>query len=585
MNFRKILKKNILVGTFAKLRYVLPKEFKRKSLTVFLLLLLNSALELAGLGAMVPLFLAILQKEAFEKGWLKEVYEFSGFASTDSFILFLSLLILIFIILKNICSLLITRYQARFSFSLYRYFATHLHKYFYSKGYLFFSSKNSNEIVRDINLVPLLFSQNLILSFLGLLTEISVLLMIVISITIYDPKLIFMLLLIVVPVFFIFYQSVKNQITNLAIEANKIQSETNKNLYQSIFGFVDVVINNNQSWFFDEYKKNVSRMSQIRTKQFVYNLMPSKVIETAMILGVLVIISYGIIMLPSREELLVLLGIFALAAYRILPSVNRMMLSVMNMKSYQFTIGVVEQANKLIENNEKDEEIEFNSSITLDNLLYSYPGKNNNVIKNINLEVLKGQSIGLIGRSGSGKTTLVNILLGFLEPTNGNIFIDGKKLNTETLISWRKHVGYVQQDVFLIDGTLGENIALGYREIDYDKVIDVTKRASLYSLVNDLPNGIDTLVGERGARLSGGQRQRVGIARALYSGATVLFFDEATSALDNETEEEITEAINNLSGSNLTMFIIAHRHSTLRYCDRIIEVENGELKELPILKK
>jgi len=172
---------------------------------------------------------------------------------------------------------------------------------------------------------------------------------------------------------------------------------------------------------------------------------------------------------------------------------------------------------------------------------------------------------------------LINILLGFLEPGEGEVCIDDIPLSEEYLVSWRNLIGYVQQEVFLIDGTLAENIALGYGEIDEHKVIEIAKRASLSELIDELPNGIHSMVGERGSRISVGQRQRIGIARALYSGAKVLFFDEATSSLDTETEKEITEAIKTLSDGDLTMFIIAHRHSTLKYCDRIIEIKKGEL--------
>jgi len=546
---------------------------------VFVLLLLNSVLELAGLGALIPLFISILQPDAFDQGWLKAMYDFSGLESTTSFTLALSGLIFVFILLKNLVSLWIVYYQAKFSYGLYRYFATRLQRFFYRKGFLYFKSHNSNEIVRDINTVPAMFAQNLLLSLLGLLTEMAVLLLIVVSITIYDPKIMLMLAAIVVPVFVLFYQSVKNRITALAIEANEIQAETNKNLYQSIFGYVDVMINNNKEWFFEVYHKNVKRMSQIRTKQFVYNLMPTKVIETTMILGILVIIAYGVTMLPTRGDLLVLLGVFALAAYRILPSVNRMMMALMNVKSYQFTIGVVEKTKHLENLHEEEAPLDFRNSIDVKDLNYHYPGKNNAVLTNINFSVKRGESIGFIGRSGSGKTTLANILLGFLKPTKGEILIDGVALDEAHLVAWRHLVGYVQQEVFLVDGTLAENIALGYGDIDRKQVEKVAERASLNELIAELPNGIDTNVGERGTRLSGGQRQRVGIARALYSGAKVLFFDEATSSLDTETEKEITEAINNLSGGDLTMFIIAHRHSTLKYCDRIIEINNGEIVE------
>lgn len=574
---KALLKNNIIVSTILKLRWILPTKFKRQAIFVFLLLFLNSILELAGLGALIPLLLSILQPNAFESGMLKSLFEYSGLESTQSFIIILSVFILLFIIMKNLISVLIVRYQARFSFGIYSYVTTRLQRFVYQKGFLYFKSRNHNEISRDVSSIPMLFAQNLLLSTMSFLMEVVVLILIVVSISIYDPKIMLILAVVVVPMFVIFYQAVKNKITSLVLEANDIQAETGKNLYQSIFGYVDVMINNNKEWFFEAYKKNVVRMSQIRIKQYVYNLLPSKVIETTMILGILVVIVYGTLMLPSREDLLILLGVFALAAYRILPSVNRMMQSLMNIKSYQFTLEIVGLAKDVEIVNEKESDITFKDSIEISGLHYGYPGKSESVLKDINFKVKKGESIGFVGRSGSGKTTLINILLGFIEATEGGVYIDKTKLNADYLVSWRKLIGYVQQEVFLIDGSLAENIALGYGNADEERVIEVAKRASLMELIDDLPEGIHTQVGERGSRISGGQRQRVGIARALYSGAEVLVFDEATSSLDSETEMEITEAINNLSGENLTMFIIAHRHSTLKYCDKVIEVSKGEL--------
>ena len=572
-----MLKRNIIIRSLLKINWILPVKFKKQAIIVFSLLIFNSILELVGLGALVPLFLSILQPDAFDHGWLKYLFEFSGLDSSDKFIIALSCFILAFIIFKNIVSIWIVRYQAKFSFSLFTYITTQLQRYIYQKGFLYFKSRNHNEISRDVNSIPMLFTQNVLLSMMALVMELTVMFLIVIGISIYDPMIMLILAVIVVPVFTVFYLMVKNKITTLVLEANDIQAETGKNLYQSIFGYVDVMINNNKEWFFTAYKKNVTRSSEIRTKQFTYNMMPPKVIETTMIFGILVIIGYGVLMLPSREDLVILLGVFALAAYRILPSINRMMMSLMNVKSYHFTLEIVEKSKHLEVEEEIEKELSFNKDIQIKNLCYQYPGKIDLVLKNITVDVKKGQSIGFVGRSGSGKTTLINLLLGFIEPTKGQILIDNTPLGKSYLVSWRKLIGYVQQEVFLIDGSLAENIALGYGEIDENRVMEVVERASLKELISELPEGIYTQVGERGALISGGQRQRVGIARALYSGAKVLVFDEATSSLDNETEKEITKAINKLSGGDLTMFIIAHRHSTLKYCDKIIEVTNGEL--------
>lgn len=577
-----LLKKNIVIKTIVRLRAILPEKFKKQGAIVLILLLLNSLLELAGLAALIPIIIAVLQPEAFEGGLMKSLYDFSGMETTESFILALCIFIFLFIIIKNILSIQISKYQATYSYNLYRHFATKLHQYTYNQGFLFFKSENSNNIVRDINVVTIYFSQNILLPVLTILTEVSILLIIVILIILKDPKLIVMLTCLVVPIFLIFYRTVKNKIISLNKELYDLAAETNKNLFQSIFGYVDVMMNNKKEFFFDMFKTNTKDMARVRTKTYIFNLLPSKVIETTMILGVLLIVLYGVYFLP-RKELLLLLGIFTLAAYKTLPSINKIMIAVMGIKGNEYVLEIIEKLRKIkpvIEEYANNKKITFNNSIQVRNLNFSYPNSIEKVLTNINFEVKKGQSVGFIGRSGSGKTTLANLLLGFLELNEGEILVDGKRLDKNTLYHWREIIGYVQQEVFLIDGTLAENIALGYGEVDLEKVNQVAQKASLRELIAELPEGLNTMVGERGSKISGGQRQRVGIARALYSGAKVLFFDEATSALDTETEDEITEAINHLADEDLTMFIIAHRHSTLKYCDFIIELKDGQMEIL-----
>jgi ABC-type bacteriocin/lantibiotic exporter with double-glycine peptidase domain len=582
VSFKSILKRNIVIRTLLRLRWILPAQYKKKSAVVIALVLFNSLLELVGLGALIPLFVSILQPDAFESGMLHDVYVWTGLSNTIHFIMLLSAGVFVFTLVKNLLNIAIVHYQARFSFQLYGYFATRLQRYFYQKGLLFLKHKNSNEVVRDINSVPTIFANSLLLSLINLATEIVVLLLIVISILFYEPKILLMLAVLVFPVFLFFYQSVKNKISALAIEANELGATTYMNLYQSIFGYIDVMINNNKEWFFRQYQGNTIRLKRIRAAQYVYNVLPTKVIEITMILGILCIIAYGLFFLPSRGDLLVLLGVFGLAAYRTMPSINRMMVALMAIKSYQYTIDVIEQVNDLKPDQAKDLPLPFKHSIELKDLTYRYPGKKEDVLKSINLTIKKGESIGIVGRSGSGKTTLVNVMLGFLPPSGGQISIDKTKVTCDHLASLRGLVGYVQQEVFLIDGTLADNIAIGFEDPDLEKVMEVAKRASLEELIEELPNGIHTRIGERGTRLSGGQKQRVGIARALYSRAEILFFDEATSSLDSETEHEITEAIHNLEGDNLTMIIIAHRISTLKYCDRLFEVRKGKVVEVEI---
>jgi ABC-type bacteriocin/lantibiotic exporter with double-glycine peptidase domain len=251
------------------------------------------------------------------------------------------------------------------------------------------------------------------------------------------------------------------------------------------------------------------------------------------------------------------------------------MIALNGLNSTQYTLPIVSQIKDFDEQAiEEEQPININKDIELKNISFNNPQAEYDLIKDFSLTIKRGEVIGIRGQSGGGKTTLMNIILGFLSPTSGSLKVDGKVIDAKNVTAWQHKLGYVQQEVFLLDATLSENIAFGVdeKEIDVNKVHKVIEQASLISLVDSLQHGINTRVGERGAQLSGGQRQRVGIARALYFDSEVLFFDEATSALDPQTEIEINESIRSLSKQGLTMVIIAHRETSLEGVDRIIEM-------------
>ena len=221
--------------------------------------------------------------------------------------------------------------------------------------------------------------------------------------------------------------------------------------------------------------------------------------------------------------------------------------------------------------------IPFNDTIEVKNLHFRFPHVKDDMLKGVNMKIRKGEKIGIVGASGSGKTTLMNVLLRFYEEQKGEITVDGVPIREDNTRNWRNMMGYVKQDIFLIDGSIRDNITFGDVKPDDDRLMQAIRLASLEGLVKSLPQGVDTMIGERGSRLSGGQRQRISIARSLYRNAEILIFDEATSALDNQTEQEVSEAIDSLSDADKTIFIIAHRITTLKNCDRIYELDNGKI--------
>lgn len=568
---------NIIVKTVIRLKTILPNRYKKRGLIAVFLLLINSLLELLGLASIIPLFNVIMKDGIIQQNYyLSAIYNSFGYSSENNFIITICAFVVLIIFIKNIIGILIQKYQSRFSLDLMSFFMLKLHKYYFQKGFLFFKETNSVLINRDIFAVPQRFSQIIVLGVFNLFHEVLVLILIVTAILLYNPGIVFLLLFTVVPVFVIFYLSTKNKIKKLGDDFHDLSPEIGNNIFQSVFGYIDVMINGTYLFFRNRIKKNMEAFKNISIDMIVYKLIPSKLIEISMISSIFVITIYGLKFMSSKEELLSLLGIYTIAAYRIMPSINRIMIALNGITENQYVFPVLEKLiNFKSDGNKKVSEIVFTENISLSKVFYQYPSTNDNIINNFNCNINKGEIICIKGNSGGGKTTLMNLMLGFLKPTSGEIKIDGQVLNNYNIESWQQKIGYVQQEVYLLDSSIAENIAFGIDKtsIDYNKINLVLNQASLVKFIESLDDGIDTLVGERGANLSGGQRQRIGIARALYFDSEVLFFDEVTSALDPETEVEVNKTIESLSiNDGITIVMIAHKESGLDFVNKIIRI-------------
>ena len=573
-----------LIKIIHRVFVLLPDRFKHRGGVVVLLLLLNSVLDVLGLGAIIPVVLVLVKDGAIQSNtFLRLVHEWTGLMDENYFIVLLCVLLLFVLVLKNIATTFITYYQAKFTFELQTFFSQNLFRAFYQRGLPYFKKMNSQNVLRNINGVPSSFSTGIVLPILNVLTEMFIVLFILAGLLYYDYKVVILIAALVIPAFGLFYSFSKNKIKHFQEELYRLAPEMSRVSFEAIYGFTDVKVTGTEEGFFKEHKFLQEEMVGHNILLTTYKAIPTKVIEFSMFLGISVIIAYGVFAFDNRSDLIALLGLFALAAYRILPSINRFMLSIMTIKSFEYTIEVMERKDAQLESysteSNKVEEIDFHS-LTLRNLSFLYENQTDPVLKEINLVVSKGEVIGIIGESGSGKSTLMNLILGFFPVQQDQLLINDLPLTKERLAPWQKSLGYVSQDVFMMDASIKENVAFGreLNQIDDVLVWECLEKASLAKLVHGFRDGLDTIVGERGGLLSGGQKQRIGIARSLYSGAQVLLFDEATSALDTETEREITESIHRLKKDNFTMIIIAHRVTSLKFCDRIIELADGRIK-------
>lgn len=578
----KFVTGNIFYQTIQNLNRILLPNHKQKAVLVFVMVVLSGMLEVLGLAFILPVISVALDKSIIHSNkYLQTIYSTFNFSSDNTFLLFLLASLLLIFIIKNTISVLISYQQARYSYKISLEIGRLQFIRYFLKDLQFFNENNSNILYQNIRSISSWLSSFVLLPLLGFFSELTVVIIVVAGMALYDATIFLMIAVTLVPVFMLIYRFIKNKIQRLELAKAAYEVEVNKTLYQTLDGYVDVKLFNKDTFFITTYLGLQEKLNNKHSIGIALQSLPTKIIEITAILGVIGIITYSIIGEQGRN-FIPLLSVYVVAAYRLMPSLNRMLLALMNIKGYQYLFEVLKnvQEESSIENIQQKDSISFEEQIQIDNICYTYPGALQPTLQNISFTVKKGERIGFIGQSGAGKTTLINILLRFLKEDKGSIIIDENlTLLEENKNVWRDLIGYVKQSVFIIDGDFYENIAFGVerKKVDEQKLKLAIKSSRLDEVVKRLPKGLHTNIGENGTKLSGGQRQRIAIARALYKDAQILIFDEATSALDNETEKEITEAINSLSSENKTMFIIAHRISTLKNCDRIIELEHGRI--------
>ena len=359
-------------------------------------------------------------------------------------------------------------------------------------------------------------------------------------------------------------------------------------LREGISNIRDILLNNLQESYIYEYSKfDLKKRIKNAFNNFL-TILPRYSIEAIGLLLMVGIATFLVLKDTNKEIIISILGTVALGSQRLLPAFQQGYASWAGLRSYKYALKSVLdiiELNKvnLIESQNEDD-LEFEKSINLKNIYFKYNGNKNYSLEDISLDIPKGSKVAIVGRSGSGKTSLASLIIGLIKPTKGNIFIDGKDLNSlenkNKLFFWRNNIGYVPQEINIVTGTIRENIGLRdkYKKIDNNKIIMAAKKARIHDYINSLPNGYDTLIGETGISMSGGQIQRLGIARALYYCPLILVLDEATSGLDSQTESEVVNTIRELDYS-LTVLVITHKLSTIKYCTKIINLENGRISK------
>ena len=560
-----------------KIKNIIPQEFHTRAFIVAITVLLRAILNFFGIAMLVPLLMLILDFEALQSNHIvRYVYDFLRCKNHSQFVIATALAIVGFIALKNMMNLWLYKYERNFTYDLYGNLSRRLFVDYYRRGLLFVSERNSTELSRNVNIVCLNFVIGVLKPAAAIVGEIIPFALIIVAIIFYDPTASLLLALTFVPAVWIYYSFVKERLLKYGAEENQAQREKFRSGAESFRGYTDVEISNAFPQIISSFNRATDRLVAMRKRDATLSTIPQGITETSLAAGMAALIIIGAFM-PERKIGLVF-GLFAVAAVRLLPSIRNILTSLTAIRYNLHTIDTLSDiSNDKMEIDNSSERIHLHQQMEVRNISFRYTENAQSVIENFSLTIKQGERIGIRGASGAGKSTLMNLLLGLYAPDKGEILIDGIKLDQTTRRKWQNSVGYVPQSVFLLDSTLLENIALGVpsEEIDRERVMEVLKMASLAEFVERLPDGLDSSIGEAGCRVSGGERQRIGIARALYKRPDILFFDEATSSLDRTTEQSINSSIEELSRNNrnITIVAIAHRETSLEYCDRIINIE------------
>lgn len=583
-----------MIQFLSKLLYLTKGHHKWLFAMIFIFFFI-SGLEVFGTGIIGP-FIAIATNPDLVKSnsWLYLIYTKLNFNSQHEFLIVLGLLVIIAFYVKAFLSFHAQKAVFQFGYMIKSELSCKLMKAYMEAPYSFHLNINSATLIQNITATTDSVSIGVIMGILTFISNVLVVLALMALLVKTNPMaLILIVMLLTIMLWLI--KSMKQRLSRWSKNGWLASGNMIRILNHGLGGLKETRVIGCESYFEQQMEQEATKFAMNLTLAQGYGNLPRYVIEAFMITFLVGFTLLFIKLNQEEQNLSAVLGIFGLASIRLLPASGNLVSNLNMVRSNAFAVDQLffdlknlEKENLSSEidfrgksdsalSSKNSEHISFEKEISLEKLTFQYPNTIRQALDDISLTIRKGQSIGIIGKSGSGKTTLVDVILGLFQVQSGDIKVDGVSVYRD-LRSWQNILGYVPQSIFLIDDTLERNIAFGVPDdlIDQNRLKNAIKMAQLNEVVEQLPNGTQTIVGERGVLLSGGQRQRVGIARVLYHEREILVFDEATAALDNETEHLVTEATKALSGSN-TIIIIAHRLSTIEHCDHIYQLDQGRI--------
>ena len=567
--------------TTKKIWNLLPPDGRRSAVVLLGLMFIGMLLETLGVGLVIPA-LALLTHQDFAHDYptLQPVLQAFDNPSHPALVIGGMLVLVGVYLIKVLFLAFLAWRQTRFAFGVQAQLSQRLFTVYLRQPYTFHLQRNSAQLIRNIVTEVSQFTHSGVTSSMLLLTESLVLLGLCSLLLMVEPLGALITVSVLSVAAWGFHRLTRGRIVRWGEARQHHEGLRIQHLQQGLGGAKDVKLLGRETDFLEQYRVHNDQSARVGQLHSTLKQLPRLWLELLAVSGLAILVISMVAQERTLETILPTLGLFAAATFRIMPSINRVLGAVQSLRYGLPVIDVLHTELNLATPKIVDTHnpiTPFCAALELCQITYAYPSAAKPALKDVSLTIKRGESVGFIGASGAGKSTLVDILLGLLTPDTGEVRVDGEDIQVK-LRNWQDQIGYVPQSIFLTDDTLRRNVAFGlaHGQIDDTAIQRAIKASQLDEFVAGLPDGLETLVGERGIRLSGGQRQRIGIARALYHDPAILVLDEATSSLDTATESGVIQAVTALQG-NKTIIIVAHRLSTVEHCNRLYRLEQGRV--------
>lgn len=582
---------------------LLTPDQRKRFYSLQALVILMAIMELVGIASIGP-FMALVADPALIEtntslAWL---YQQSGLQTVNQFLIATGLTVLVALALASIISIITSWRMSLFAFSVGTEIADRLYTHYLNQNWLFHASGSSAQLTKQVATEAYRVTNQIIKPLTNLNARAVLAVLISTAIVLYNPAVAFVGLAVFLTGYLLIYKLVRKRVLRHGKNISTVNAQRFRLMNEGFGGIKDVLLLNRRDDFIQQFNRTGKVLARAQGVNAALSETPRYFMEL-IAFGAMISLVLALLILHegALSQVLPILAVYALAGFKLLPALQQIYSSITQIKGNAAAFEAIKpdliasqsidasrssvasqateaQLSSCAQSQDPSINLKHHTTLHLQNVSFTYPNAPKPALNNISLSIPLNTTVGFVGESGSGKSTTIDLLLGLIEPQQGQLKLDNTEITLANKRVWQNHIGFVPQSIFLSEGTIAENVAFGIsiEQINLEQVQNAISLAHLDELVNSLPEGLNTTVGERGVKLSGGQRQRIGIARALYNNASVLVFDEATSALDGITEKIIMDAIHQLSGQR-TIILIAHRLKTVQQCDSIFLMEQGRL--------